>query len=493
MEYQTQTDIGSVQVSTRQLQERLKLDKEFFIQFLMYEYLTVPVPQMHIDVFNKMVDVKIKKYVCAIPRGHAKTTLAKLAVVWLFLFSPYEFIVYVSNTSDIAIDACVDIIGFFENPNFIAAFGEVEFIIRRDGEGYYVFKLLGKVCILRARGANQQMRGINVRHRRPQVAVVDDLEDVENIATTTLFDKLNHWYHRTFLKALDQFDSKVVHIGNMISEKCILKNNIESPYWHSTLFGALLSSGEPLWPDLWPLERLSEDFKEYASNGLSHLWFAEMMNQPMMGGNGLIRMEEIQYSPAINPGEAEYGFITCDPAISENTWAHKSSVIAHAWVGDHWQLVEYELEFGIDPLELLSFIITLALKWGFNYVGIESVAYQASLQSLFRYVCLRDGIEHMYVVPLMTGNRSKTQRLASWAAYIKKGFYKLTEGEFVATTQLLQYNPLKKENDDDLIDGAAYSIQMIDLYLIEIVDAVTNAPHVQNQGVYRSMYEISRY
>ena len=493
MEYQTRSDVSSVQVSTRQLRERLKLDKEFFIQFLMYEYLTVPIPQMHIDVFEKMVDPDIRKYVCAIPRGHAKTTLAKLAVVYLFVFSPYEFILYVSNTSEMAVDACVDIVTFFENPNFIAAFGEVEFLIKRDGEGYYVFRLLGKTCILRARGANQQMRGINVRHRRPQVAVVDDLEDIENTATDALFTKLNNWYHRTFMKALDQFNSKVVHIGNMISERCILKNNIESTYWHSTLFGALLSNGQPLWPDLWPIERLAEDFKEYASNGLSHLWFAEMMNQPMMKGNGLIDLTDLKYAPAINPGDAEYGFITCDPAISDAAWAHKSSIVVHAWVGEHWQLVEYELEFGVDPLELLSFIINLALKWGFNYVGIESVAYQASLQSLFRYVCLRDGIEHLYVVPLMTGNRSKTQRLASWASYIKKGFYKLTEGEFVATTQLLQYNPLKKENDDDLIDGAAYAVQMIDLYLIEIIDAVTTAPHVHNNAVPQSMYEIARY
>ena len=131
----------------------LEHDHEFFINFFLGDELIFPVPNFHLDIFNKMVDPGIRQFVCAIPRDHAKTTLAKLACLWFFLFSKYRFILYVSNTSTIAQQACIDIVNFLESDNFIAVFGRVDWLVKREGEGLYKFKLQDKVCVLRALGA----------------------------------------------------------------------------------------------------------------------------------------------------------------------------------------------------------------------------------------------------------------------------------------------------------------------------------------------------
>jgi hypothetical protein len=454
-----------VRLDAGQCRLALENDAEFFIQFFLYEELTHPIPEFHKEILALMISAMVPRLCLAIPRDHAKTTLAKLACLWYFLFSPYRFIIYVSNTAGIAVPATNDIIGFFESANFIETFGVCAFPIKRVGEGLYKFILpesLGsKVCILRALGAGQQVRGINVDHKRPQLAIVDDLEDNDNIATPELFMKLKKWVYGPFKKALDKFDHKIIWLGNMIDTQSMLFENCQSEFWHSRLWGVLLKDGSTLWPEAWPLEKLRMDYIEYQKNGMADIWFAEMMNMPMASGNGLIEAGEITYKPEVMPGNFEIGFLTVDLAISDKTWAHKTAITVHGWIDEtFWQIVETKDYRGIDPIALFREIIKMVQKWHIHVIGIESVAYQASLQFVYPHLCLMEQIEGLEFCALYAGNR-KAERLSSWAGLIKAGEYALTEGDFVCTQQLLKFDSTKKNNDDDTIDACASGPQMV--------------------------------
>jgi hypothetical protein len=397
--------------------------------------------------------------------------LAKLAVIWYFLFSKYRFIVYLSNTAQVAISACQDIMKFMQSDNFKSVFGEIKFEIKQEGNGLWKFQLGKKTCILRALGAEQQVRGINIDNQRPQVAIVDDLEDPEEIATEVLFEKLKNWFYGTFMKCMDQFDNKIVQIGNMVASKCLIKAHCESPYWYSMRYGALLSNGTPLWPDLWPIWRLREDLQEYITEGKIDIWYAEMMNYPMAPGSGVIKPNEITYLPSPLPGEQLYGFITIDPAISQKNWAHKAAIWVHVFDGEHWHVPENVSGTGMDPLVLFNETMKLAFKWGIHIVGIESQQYQAALKPVFEYLCSMQGFEYMQFKALLHYN-SKAQRIASWAAMLKKKEYVLPTGNFELTTELLAFNPAKKENEDDNIDCCAFGPQMISQYIIDIINTI---------------------
>jgi len=73
---------------------------------------------------------------------------------------------------------------------------------------------------------------------------------------------------------------------------------------------------------------------------------------------------------------------------------------------------------------------------------------------------------------------------------LKGGEYALTEGDFIVTQQLLEYNAQQKENDDDVIDTGAYGPQMIREYYFEIMDAISGTEHLQHKA--QSSYEIAR-
>lgn len=488
-----------VQISIDEAKAALQYDAEFLIQFFIGEEIHLPVPEFHKDILSVMVALKIDRFACAVPRDHAKTTLAKLACVWYFMFSEYRFIVYLSNTSEIAIPATNDIVKFLESDNFVNVFGHCTFYTKQDGKGSYKFTLpesLGaKLCILKALGAGKQVRGINVDNKRPQLAVVDDLEDNDNIATVDLFKKLKKWFYGPFLKCLDKFDNKVIWLGNMIAEQQMLNENCNSQFWHSRRYGCLLANGEALWADAWSIEKLQRDYAEYQEVGLADVWFAEMMNLPMASGSGLIQAEEITYKPAISPREYKLGFFTVDLAISEEKWAHRTTITAHSWVDDgegdpYWHANVLLAEKGIDTIALFWKIVEFAQTWGYFAVGIENEGFQASLQHVYPHLCLLHNIEGLKFFPLKTYKQAKNARLKPWADMLKSGQYAITEGDFVVTQQLLHYNAQKKNNDDDIIDGCAYGPQMIQEYYFEIHDALNGIDSGQLQV--QTSYQIAR-
>lgn len=488
-----------VSISVDEAKTALQYDPEFFIQFFLGEEIHLPVPEFHKDIFAVMTAVEIDRFVCAVPRDHAKTTLAKLACNWYFMFSDYRFIVYLSNTSDIAIPATNDIIKFFESDNFENIFGKCTFYTKQDGKGSYKFSLPeslgGKICILKALGAGKQVRGINVDNTRPQLAIVDDLEDNDNIATADLFKKLKLWFYGPFLKCLDKFNNKVIWLGNMIAEQQMLNENCNSDFWHSRRYGCVLANGEVLWADAWPIEKLQRDYAEYQERGLADVWFAEMMNLPMASGSGLIEASEITYKPPISPRDYKLGFLTVDLAISAEDWAHKTSIGVHSWVDDvddnpYWHFNLGMSERGIDTIALFWKIVELAQEWGYLVVGIEDENFQASLQHVYPHLCLLHGIEGIKFFPLKTYKRSKNARLKPWADMIKNGQYALTEGDFIVTQQLLRYNAQKETNDDDVIDCGAYGPQMIQEYYFEIYNSINSVGAEQQQV--QTSYQIAR-
>jgi hypothetical protein len=144
----------------------------------------------------------------------------------------------------------------------------------------------------------------------------------------------------------------------------------------------------------------------------------------------------------------------------------------------------------MDPIALFWKIVELAQDWGYMAVGIENEGYQASLQHIYPHLCLVHNIEGLKFFPLKTYKTQKNMRLAPWAAMLKTGEYALTEGDFVVTQQLLEYNAQQKENDDDIIDTGAYGPQMIREYYFEIMDAMQGVDHTAQQA--QSSYEIAR-
>lgn len=467
------------QASIESITYQLRTDGEFLIEFFLGDALEFPVPQIHIDCWAKMTNLEMERVLLAIPREHAKTTLSKLAVVWYFLFTTHRFGIYLSNTAPIAKNACRDILAYMRTDNFIGVFGEIQMIKESETEGLWIFYLnLGtgekKKCILRAAGANQQLRGLNIDNQRPDIAVVDDVEDLDNTDSKVLQEKLDRWIFATFLKALAR-RNKVIWLGNMLRKTSLLSRLSQLPYvddstyWNPTVYGCVVrdSKGKmvPLWPDLWPINKLVADFHQYAAMGQIETWMCEMMNQPGVGVNGFTQ-KGLNYQPVPTTDSIKGAFITIDPAFGMNEYLHDCTAIVVHVIPEFGPPMVVAYEVGrMTEDEIFLQALALAREWNAWVWGIESVAAQRLFLTLFTVYAHNHRVKHLLELVPLTAGEAKHARIRGWYSLMGEELYAIPDNDMHITTQILAYDQSKKDNVDDLIDSCAYGPQMIERYL----------------------------
>lgn len=453
-----------------------------FIHTMIPEQLDLPVPELHEVSFYKMT--KSSNRVClALPRGTAKTTMVKLAGPYHLNYTIHDYVVYVSSTHGKAANYVRDMVNSMQSSNYQQLYGRIDFIIEQASAGLYQFwmnkyfydeegnETTKRVKVtIQCRGAQQDVRGLNIDNRRPSLGLIDDIESKEALSKGDHnYKSLKTWFMGTFEKAFDKRKKKLIQIGNLVSEPSILNDHLLSDSWESMRFGIMTSEGKSIWPDLWPISDIVADYKLYLEEGEIGTWYAEMMNLPMPPSGGLIRIDEIKFIQPINANEttALYGFITIDLAISANTWGHKTAVVAHIFTGTQWVPAETILQAGLDPVTLFKLVAKLAAKWRINYVGIESVAYQAALIPIYTYLAELNEFDSLIFVPCPARDK-KVERLFAWAGLLKNGTYALPLNAQTIVNQLTKFDPTKKSNDDDLIDSCAHGNYMISKFGAQI-------------------------
>lgn len=468
-------DTVDASASQAEIIQRLQEDGEFFIEFFLHEELTSPVPFFHYgEIWPLLTDTAMQRVLLAIPRDHAKTTLSKLAVVWYFLFTNHRFCVYLSNTNTIAKNACKDIMGYFNSANFVAVYGKIKIEKESETDSLWIFRVpmpggKEKRCILRAVGAGQQMRGINIDNQRPDIAVVDDVEDLENTDSEILQKKLDRWIYGPFIKALAR-RKKIIWLGNMLQKTSLLARLATMPRWNPVVFGCIVQDAEtgefrPLWPERWPMQELIDDFQEYVEQGLVETWMCEMMNMPGHGVDGFTQ-DQICYAPIPESDNLLAAWLILDPAFGENVSNDDSSITVHVLPRDGPPMIVEHLTGKMRESEIFDNMVHLSQKWNAWVWGIEAVAAQRVLIPFFQVLLSTMLMNHrVEMVPLMAGKGDpKVSRIKTWVGLMAKKEYAVYEGAAEITTQLLNYNMKKKSNRDDLIDSCAYGPQMLMMY-----------------------------
>jgi len=473
-------DVETIDVSAdvRELRQRLKHDGTFFIEFFLGEQHDLPVPQFHVEVWDR-IKAAANRILLAIPRDHSKTTIAKLHVIWHWLFTKHRFATYLSNTNAIAKGACKDIVQFLRHPNFVAAFGKVRVIKESEMESLWQYGLpmpggREKIIILRAIGQGQQMRGINIDNQRPDFAVVDDVEDNENTESPAQQKKLDKWIFGPFIKALAR-KHKIVWLGNMLQKTSLLARLSRNPRWNPIVFGCLVKDSvtgllQPLWPDKWSIEALKEDLKEYKDLGLVETWMCEMMNMPGHGENGFTQ-DQLNYQAIPTPDGIKAAWITIDPAFGLNAHNDESCISVHVIPEDGVPMTVQAVHGHFDETRLFYETLSLARYWGAWTWGIEAVAAQRVLIPFFNVLLAQQQMNHhVEILPLMSGRGDpKIGRIRALASLMANGEWAVADDDVDFTTQFLALSMTKKDQADDIVDSVAYGPLMMELYLAIIM------------------------
>lgn len=496
--------LAYAELDAHQIRELMRLSKEAFLELFLAEEMKegTGVPDFHLLVFNRFTDLTHRKDVAALPREHAKTTLLRLAVVYLIYFSPVQFFIYLSSAHHLAVPSLESIWERLHSDLAVDVFGAPVVFKERLSEGYCTFSVTAydeegkpydKFCILRALGARQSLRGMNIHNLRPEYVACDDIEDEEHVKTEEGYQKLKAWFDNTLGRAVSRRKgkSKFAQIGNLIGLRTLLNDNINDPDWRSIRLGILRRNGQPLWPDSFPLDEIKSSLLAAKRRGQLTNWFGELMNMPLNMENALISYEDIFYTPMRHYGDdgiSYRSFITIDPAISKKDTADACAIVLHTIdpLGMP-QVTEYVHQKGMDPSDMAAAVGELCFKWDCRVVGCESVQLQKVLLSYFEIYFKLIGITDIEFVPIEVGTTWKTARLKTWCAAVKDKSYSIADNDWGVANQLISFDTRKENNDDDLIDSCSMGLYMLDNYhdLIfadRAIEFTANAPPAQQSS-----------
>ena len=261
----------------------------------------------------------------------------------------------------------------------------------------------------------------------------------------------------------------IIYVGNMYNDTCVLNKFRKNPGWISMVTGAILSDGQPLWPEVFSLEDLMEGYYHDEALGMSHVWFAEVMNDPVGGGLGIF--PQPLPPSTIEDYELELAdgaFITIDPAGFRNT-SDDNVIAVHLKYGEKGVIVESKKGI-LDPEQLIINALTLALKWKVSLIGVEDTGYQMTLSFWLTKYIVQLGLSSLVVVPLSPHGRTKETRIRLLIADLYNGSYIIHDPETRRdfTWQASLYKLGKKDNRDDLLDACAYGLDVRNEYWHQI-------------------------
>ena len=457
-------EFTSINADATEAFERGKTDINFFASLLLPAVMVSKLPDFYLAVFQILVTRsdkdfgKILRFALGLPRGHAKTTFIKIIICWLIVYDKISFAVIVCANDDLAEALVADISEALGSENCEAVYGHWERQLTTDSKQEKKAYYHGRSVILKAKGAGSALRGINIKHKRPDLIFFDDAQTKECDESLAERTKFKRWLVATFKIIAPRGDRLIIYVGNMYSEECVLFQLKNTPSWVSLVTGAILENGEPLWPELHSLESLMESYLHDEALGEADVWFAEVMNDPVNRATSLLH--DLLPNSDMLPGELPDGvFITVDPAGFKEV--SDDNVIVVHYVHDGRGHVA-AIDAGIkDPEQLIIRTLQLAMEHGASLIGVEDVAYQQTLLFWFNKYLHEYKVQGIEIVPLKPAGRSKEARIRLFIAELYARNYSLFDTvKALFVWQAMAYKIGKKGNKDDILDACAYGLDV---------------------------------
>lgn len=341
------------------------IDLEFFGRAYFPHYFSRPSPEFHREldaIWQQGVlkgrypltaaDTKtisrlpgVRRAVAA-PRGHAKTTdLTFKGTMHSTLYGYKHYPIIISDSSEQAEGFLDNIrVEFEENTAILEDFGALAGSVWRSNV------LLTKTNIkIEAIGSGKKIRGRKHRNWRPDLIILDDVENDENVRTPEQRSKLKNWFDKAVSKCGDDY-TDIIYIGTLLHYDSLLAKTLSNPAYRSIKYKAVIrfSQADDLWQQ-WEtiFTDLSNDDRE--SDALA---FFQEHKAAMLEGTQVLWEEKLSYYDLmvmrVSEGEASFNSEEQNEPINPD-----DCLFMEEWF-DYYN--EAEVNFGDPAFDFFGFI-----------------------------------------------------------------------------------------------------------------------------------------
>jgi hypothetical protein len=253
------------------------LSTKTFCRTIFPERFSRPFSSITDQIFKVLDDPTIQKAVIAAPRGWGKSSIVNMAYpAKSILFNDRKFIIPVSCTATQAEERGEDLKAeLLSNKIISSLWGPMEsktFAKERwiTSNGVMVFP----------RGAGQQVRGALHLGNRPDLIIVDDLENSEGVKNEEQRKKLREWFFSDLVNCVDRSSNnwKIVVIGTILHEDALLTRLLEDPDWVHLKLEICDDNYHSNWPEFMNDAQVRDLAESYAEKGLLHIFAMEYRN-----------------------------------------------------------------------------------------------------------------------------------------------------------------------------------------------------------------------
>lgn len=178
---------------------------------------------------------------------------------------------------------------------------------------------------------DQSIRGIRHLEHRPDLIILDDIEDVQSVKTQDSRDKTFDWFTREIIP-LGDLNTRIMIVGNLLHEDSLVmrlkdkieEGDIEGVYKQYPLID---ENGVCLWPGKFPDPESLEKFKKSIISEIS--WQREYLLLIVADEDQVVHWDWINYYDELPKNRDSYRqiIIGVDPAISETAKADSSAIV----------------------------------------------------------------------------------------------------------------------------------------------------------------------
>ena len=428
-------------------------DIEQYAKFFFPSHLKLETPDFHREIIS-LYQSAAPRIAIGAPRGHAKSTITDLVFLsWLIVHKKVRFVLLISDTYSQAVLFLDGLKAELEaNERLRAFYGDLTSPNWSEGE------IVTNDIMVKAIGAGMKVRGLKYRDSRPDLILVDDLENDEAVQSMERREKLERWFNAAVIPSMTA-NGRVIVIGTILHYDSLLAKMLSDTQYTEYVKRTYkaVTDGKALWPEHLSLEKLELIKKSFVEKGLGFQFYQEYMNDPISDENRKFKIEKMKYyEEADLEGKAVSIFITIDRAYSTSKTADSTGIVVNAVTADNIWYVRQAERFKGNEGELIRKIFDLKNHWNPVRIGIEQKAYEDTIR-----VSLTDEMkkrnDFFMVEELKDQRESKTRRIEglvprfeAGTIYIKRTFVDLID-------ELIQF---PRAVHDDVSDALAYQLNI---------------------------------
>ena len=454
-------------------QERLFLCEQSFMLFAIYyfkEYFTYPIADFHKDFNNDLHDLvngKIREVAWIAFRESAKTSYAKLFIIWLIAYSKRNYINVDSfdreNAERILFDIAFEMVN---NKRLQADFG-VLFSKERGIDQIKQNRINNFVTEngirVEAHSTQESVRGRIHLNQRPDFLLFDDIETNKTKDSEAYTKQVRD--HLTEAQAGMSSDGFILYLGNYITEYGNIQWIMDRALTDKGLRIRnipIMIDNKPTWEAKYAItdeeaKRTGKVSIEDKQRQLGSLVFSyEMMNKPIDDSISEFKKEYIQIAKDEDYKNIRTNiFITIDPAVSEKTSADFTGItISRISSENKRYITAYKLK--INTRELIDHIFYLWESYNPVLIGIEETTFTIAIQPFLEEE-MRKRDKYPIIKPLKHNQTNKETRI--------RALIPLWESRSVflvgnCNDLIDEMRVFPRGQHDDVLDSFAYQLQV---------------------------------